>query len=573
MKNLKDIKDYAQNIAEIIKSVVGVDVTIVDSFNIRVAATGMYKDLIEKKIVDKSAFKKAMELKKILIIDNPREDDICFECENKINCIEYAEVCSPILVENNVVGVIGLVALSEQQKIQLNNNKENLIKFLNKMSDMLSTKISEMNICEKQNLLIRQIETIINSIDEGIVAIDLDKNILFKNKIIKDILKEEEIDLFISKLLQDDIHNDILLGKEIRNIQFGIEDRNFLVSIKPIVYSNKLQGIIFSLKNMKDINKIIRDMTLINSDTTFDSIIGKSENFLKAIEIAKKTSRADSTVLILGESGTGKELFARAIHNESKRKKRPFVAVNCAAIPESLLESELFGFEEGAFTGAKKGGKIGKFELAQGGTLFLDEIGDMPLHLQVKLLRVLQEKYIERIGSNRQIEVDIRIIAATHKNLDEMVLKGEFRQDLYYRLNVIPIKIPPLRERRDDIKVLMDYILNKCCLKLNKNIKGFTEDVYEIFLNYHWPGNVRELENIIEYLVNMENGEYITYDKVPEKLKSKKGQDITIFDLKYHEKNLIKEALQKFNSKDEAAKALGIGRATLFRKIKEYGLN
>lgn len=440
------------------------------------------------------------------------------------------------------------------------------------MSDMLSTKISELNICEKQKLLINQIETIVNSIDEGIIALDLEQNILFKNKIVDDNFDEDEIKKFIEKILDESTYIDVMQGREKRNMQFGIGERNFLVTLKPIIYNNKTQGIIISLKSMKDINKIIRDVTLININTTFEGIIGRSEKFLKVIEIAKKTSKADSTVLILGESGTGKELFARAIHNESKRKNKPFIAVNCAAIPESLLESELFGFEEGAFTGAKKGGKIGKFELANGGTLFLDEIGDMPLHLQVKLLRVLQEKCIERIGSNRQVSVDIRIIAATHKNLEDMVLKGEFRQDLYYRLNVIPIKIPPLRERRDDIKILMDYILNKFCIKFNKRIYGFDEDVYSAFLKYEWPGNVRELENVIEYLVNMYNECFITYDMLPEKLKGDNNA-INTFNLKYHEKFLIKEALKKFNSRDEAAKALGIGRATLFRKIKEYDLD
>lgn len=572
MKKLFHIKDYAQDIAEIIKKVVEVDVTIVDSDNIRVAATGDYRTLIGEKLVGKSAFKKSMEIKKTLIIDNPRLDEICLECQNRGRCIEFAEVCSPIILDDEVLGVIGLVALSSEQKQRLNSNKQNLIAFLNKMGEMLSTKVQEINICETQGILLNQIETVINTIDEAIMALDIDGNIHFKNKNVEEILNKCEIDTLIEKILKEYKDDILKFKRDYRNIQLDLGDKRILVTIKPVVQKENVFGIVVSLKNMKDINKIIRDVTLINIDTTFDKIIGASHEFISVIEMAKKSAKTDSTVLILGESGTGKELFARAIHNESKRKNKPFVAVNCAAIPESLLESELFGFEEGSFTGAKKGGKIGKFEIANGGTIFLDEIGDMPLHLQVKLLRALQERRIERIGSNKGIDIDIRIIAATHKNLEEMVLTGEFRQDLYYRLNVIPIKIPPLSQRKDDIKILMEYILKKCSLKINKNIRGFETKVYECFLNYNWPGNVRELENIIEYLVNMENKEYISFESLPERFKTDKNIDESI-DLKYNEKKLIEKALKMYSSRDEAAKALGIGRATLFRKIKEYNLN
>ncbi|MCX7951270.1 MAG: sigma 54-interacting transcriptional regulator, partial [Clostridiales bacterium] len=487
-------------------------------------------------------------------------------------CIEHAEVCSPIILENEVLGVIGLVALSSEQKEKLNKNKHNLIAFLNKMGEMLSTKVQEINICETQGILLNQIETVINTIDEAIIALDIEGNIHFKNKNVEEILNRDEIKNLIDKILKEYKNYIIKFKRDYRNIQLDLGEKRILVTIKPVVQKENVYGLVVSLKNMKDINKIIRDVTLINIDTTFDKIIGVSNEFLNVIDMAKKSAKTDSTVLILGESGTGKELFARAIHNESKRKNKPFVAVNCAAIPESLLESELFGFEEGAFTGAKKGGKIGKFELANGGTIFLDEIGDMPLHLQVKLLRVLQERRIERIGSNKGLDIDIRIIAATHKNLEEMVLTGEFRQDLYYRLNVIPIKIPPLRQRKEDIKILMKHILKKCSVKINKNIKEFEGRVYECFLNYNWPGNVRELENTIEYLVNMESKEYISFESLPERFKVDEKIDESI-DLKLNEKKLIEKALKMYNSRDEAAKALGIGRATLFRKIKEYNLN
>ena len=312
-----------------------------------------------------------------------------------------------------------------------------------------------------------------------------------------------------------------------------------------------------------------------------DNIIGESESIKKVKKETIMAAQSVSTVLITGESGTGKELFARAIHNHSKRAEYPFIAVNCAAIPDNLLESELFGYEEGAFTGARKGGKLGMFEIAHKGSLFLDEIGDMSLHLQSKLLRVLQEKEVNKIGAKSNIEIDVRIIAATNKDLESMVREGTFREDLYYRLNVIPIKLPSLSQRKGDIPLLIDYMIKEYSIKLEKSVEGIDEIALDRMQRYGWPGNVRELQNSIEYSVNMAQGSEITVDVLPKSIleyeeKFEEDETSAIETLEDLEKREIQKALKRYGvykkDKELAAKALGISRATLYRKIEKYNI-
>ncbi len=313
---------------------------------------------------------------------------------------------------------------------------------------------------------------------------------------------------------------------------------------------------------------------------SWEAIIGRSNKIAQAKDFGRKAARTESTVLITGESGTGKELFAHAIHNSSKRSYHPFIKVNCAAIPIDLLESELFGYDEGAFTGAKRGGKIGKFELAQGGSIFLDEIGDMAAKMQVKLLRVLQEKEIERVGGTGAFKIDVRIIAATNKNLKKMVEAGQFREDLYYRLNVMTIEVPPLRERLDDIEPLINYLIEKVCLRLGKYVLGISKEAIQILGSYRWPGNVRELENVLERAINLvEEGEILPIH-LPTYIERKevkpgvgpvsKLQDI----LEEVEKEAILRCLQYAKgNKLKTAKLLGISRSTLYEKLQRYRIN
>ncbi len=318
------------------------------------------------------------------------------------------------------------------------------------------------------------------------------------------------------------------------------------------------------------------------------SIIFKSkimgELYLKALSVA----RTNSTVLITGESGTGKELFARLIHNESDRRNNPFFPVNCGAIPENLMESEFFGYERGAFTGASTS-KAGYFELAHKGTIFLDEIGELPLALQVKLLRVLEDKLVMRIGAKDAIPVDVRVIAATNRDLESMVSKGEFRDDLFYRLNIVRLYIPPLRERKEDILSLAMHFLKKCCVVTNKNIKGFSKDALSFLESYSYPGNVRELQNIIERACVFETGELVGVGNLPIEVLQKKDTEVTDlkskrdeidfseFDLDSYlgkiEKDLIERALKKSNgNKKEAADMLGITLWSLYHRLEKFGL-
>jgi transcriptional regulator with PAS, ATPase and Fis domain len=306
---------------------------------------------------------------------------------------------------------------------------------------------------------------------------------------------------------------------------------------------------------------------------TFDKIIGSSRSIVGIIEYSKKISDSKSTVLISGESGTGKEIFAQAIHNFSSHKDMPFVAVNCGAIPNTLIESELFGYEEGAFTGAKKGGNLGKFQLATGGTIFLDEIGEMPLEMQIKLLRVIEEGVITKIGGNNQIAIDIRIIAATHKDLKLQIEKGCFRRDLYYRLNVIPIALPPLRERKEDIPLLVDFYVKKISRKLNKNTVHIPESYMRYLQGYSWPGNIRELENIIELIIN--TGDlYLDLHSVENKSINYTDKEENFLTLEEVEKAHIMNVLEKVRGNITlAAKILDVGRNTLYRKIEKYCIN
>lgn len=303
--------------------------------------------------------------------------------------------------------------------------------------------------------------------------------------------------------------------------------------------------------------------------------VGRCEVTQNVFRRAEKAAVTPSTVLIQGESGTGKEVVARHIHRHSPRHDKPFVALNCAAIPTTLIESELFGYAEGAFTGARRGGQPGKFEIAHEGTIFLDEIGDMPLNVQASLLRVLQEREVVRIGDSRARKVDVRVIAATNKDLSYHIEKGDFRLDLFYRLKVVTIDVPPLRNRLEDIYDLVPFFVNKVCEALGRRPMGVTEEVYQALLSYDWPGNIRELENCIESMVAMAEHSFLTTDDLPDDLKQKSGSSVacSVSLLEQQTKQAILQALAKTNGKiAPAARMLGIGRTTLYRKIEELGI-
>lgn len=350
----------------------------------------------------------------------------------------------------------------------------------------------------------------------------------------------------------------------------------------------KMDEILITLKRALEFRDLKRENQNLKNQLKkkykFENIIGDSEKMHQIFETIEKVADTDSTILILGESGTGKELIAKAIHYNSYRREGPFIPVNCAAIPSELLESELFGHEKGAFTNAIRT-RIGRFELANGGTVFLDEIGDMSPNLQSKLLRVLQERQFERIGGVKTVKIDIRIIAATHQDLKVEVEQGKFRQDLYYRLNVIPIRVPPLRERHSDIPLLVHHFLNHFNRSKKRKIQGINNEALNRLMEYHWPGNVRELENIIERIVILTNNDSITVQDLPEKIQNlSRDEQAPLFEipeegisldnaLNEFEKRLILQALNKTGwIKNKAAQLLNLNRTTLIEKIKRQNL-
>lgn len=386
-------------------------------------------------------------------------------------------------------------------------------------------------------------------------------------------------------------------GEPIKGVRISVgpNKREVVVEAAPIMNYDKIIGSVAVIHDLTEINKLINELDQakqiirsLEAKYTFEDIKGSHQLMLNTIEKAKLAASTPATVILRGESGTGKELFAHAIHNASKRKYSQFIRVNCAAISESLLESELFGYEEGAFTGASKGGKIGLFERAHGGTIFLDEIGEIPLSMQAKLLRVLQEKEVMRVGATKSIPIDVRVISATNVDLEKAIEKGTFRQDLYYRLNVFPIRIPPLREHKEDLRDLIKHLINKFNQEYGRNVNDISQGAMDIIYKYDWPGNIRELENFVgRSIINMRiNEKMILIEHLP-KLEALVGEEINVKStskienivdnynlneaIEAVEREHIKNALRKFDfNREDTARALGISVRNLYYKIKKY---
>lgn len=424
----------------------------------------------------------------------------------------------------------------------------------------------------------------LDSIDEGISTSDLNGRITYVNKACCDILgirKDEiknrtrevspEYKPILKRIKKDE--------KSIIDVEYFPKRKNETIhlinSTYPVFNEEKdLIGTIDIFRGIKRSTKLANTLVGQNVPYKFDNIIGGSSVLKEKIGLAKSFSLSDANVYIQGESGTGKELFAQSIHNFSKRKKEPFVAINCANFPLELVDSELFGYEEGAFTGAKKGGKIGKFELANGGTLFLDEIGEMQLHLQAKLLRVLETRTLFRIGGNKPQNIDVKIIAATNRDLYQMVKNGEFREDLYYRLKVLFLEIPPLRDREDDVLLLTDYFIQKISRNMGKRINGVETEGKKLLLKYEWPGNIRELENIVARALFICDSDTITKENlIKAGIKLEVEKVIIKNELKEINKEiLIRTLRQTKGNKKRTAEILGLSRPTVYRMIKKYNV-
>jgi sigma-54 dependent transcriptional regulator, acetoin dehydrogenase operon transcriptional activator AcoR len=442
-------------------------------------------------------------------------------------------------------------------------------------SNQISKNISEIFFQSelKGNPFLR---TTLESFDDGIMFININKQILKVNEKMKSLLQKNNLTSINQCLELNRLADCVLTGsnkfveEEIRCLQ---KEKKYICYVQQVFVDNKILGAVIRLRESISLPKTkeSNSISLKRSTTryTFTNMIGTSSSFLRIVKSAHKAAMLDSTLFLSGETGTGKEVFAQAIHHASKRCEKPFIAINCGAIPRDLLESELFGYEPGAFTGAKSKGSPGKFELAHGGTIFLDEIGDMPLTAQIHLLRILEEKTVTRIGGASPIKIDVRVIAATHKNLLEAVRDGEFREDLYFRLRVIQLRLPALRERSSDIPNYIKHYVNQLAPQFGLSNIEISEEAMKFLQQYHWPGNIRELKNVIEQtLFNME-GDTILPNDLPQELLLE-----VIDNPNESEKERIIKAIKLTNgSIAKAASKLGISRATMYRKLKQYEID
>lgn len=560
---LDDVKKYS----EIVSKVIGMDVEVMDSSFTRIAGTGSLKEKVGLDMKEEShIYHQVLESKETIIILEPRKDMHCLTCEKKFLCKEELEISTPIMYQDDVIGVIGLICFEKYKKNEFIGKKDLYIQFLKQISEFISYKVYEyfhsLQLKRDNEIL----SNIIDRVQDIIILTNRKNQIELINKkgksILGSILKEENIYLkSSSNFLNQKEFKFSYSGKEIS----GIGDI-FSFSLEK---NKELTKTLFVFKEISEFKKY-----LLSFHGNSSIILLESPQMQNIYSQISKVAKNNTSILITGESGTGKEIIAKQIHDLSSYSDGLFITVNCGAIPESLMESELFGYTKGAFTGADPKGKIGFFERAHNGTIFLDEIGEMPLQIQVKMLRVLQDKKITPIGSHIEKQVNVRIIAATNRNLEQEVKKRNFREDLFYRLSVFPIDIPPLRERKKDIKILVNFFVKKYYISFQMEQKDISTEVYQYFLEYSWPGNIRELRNTIEYCMNIieENEKSIELKHLPPKLLNNKEKDKKIKTLAELERDAIQNLLQIYGNSSEAkkiiAKSLGIGIATLYRKIK-----
>lgn len=590
MTFLKGIQELVQQVADVISAALKVETEIIDETMTVMAGTGECRKRINTieeggEIAAGYVYGRVLSTKQAFVVEDAQNDPM-YDPTGELE--EVAEICCPILYKEKAIGVIGLIAFNQKQYKRLIENKKEMLNFLWQMSELITGKVAEMETTKQLLLMKNKLNTIVESIQDGILAIDRDGVITHCNHTVEILLNKDK-KFIIGSSLEKIFPGSPLLsvlktGKgysEKEEIyQTSKEHFHFIVTATPLSNQSQVYGAVASIRKMSDVRKLAYSLTSSELDLSFSEVKGESSIIKSLKQQAMKVSNSNSSIMITGESGTGKGVFAMAIHNASKRASGPFVSVNCGSIPETLLESELFGYVKGAFTGANKEGKIGKFEMADGGTIFLDEIGDLPFHLQVKLLHVLQHKKVERVGSSKLIPIDIKVIAATNQNLEKMVNEGEFRADLFFRLNVIPLHLPPLQERRIDIPILMNHFLSKHTASLNKDIYGFESKVIEMFQTYRWPGNVRELENVVEYAVNMEQTNRITVHSLPLRMLRKNDLSSGYSSLKkmlsLHEKEILQNMLSKYGhsvkAKKQIAEQLTVSMATLYRKLEEHDL-
>ena len=580
---LMQIQPTIQRFARMLASVLQLEVEIVDENLCRVAGTGAYGKFLGRQLSGNSRLlRHVLETKTEKVVTQSRFDPLCEGCDSKENCREKAFLGTPVILQDRCVGVISLIAVTHEQQEHISDNLREFSDYVRHISTIFVSKLLEDQ--GPGDNISKIFATMIDNMDQGVLVVDDESRIQFVN----------QTALKTLGVVQNNI-----IGKPIRFRPLTFESNFTHGHMQHIVsWDDKSELIIGQLHNIQGRQLFL--MAFHQSHTSFsvanapdephiEQLVGECRVMRQLKRLISRIAPSPSSVMVVGESGTGKEVVARAIHKLSGRRNKPFIAINCAAIPEQLLESELFGYVKGAFTGASANGKTGLIQAANTGTLFLDEIGDMPLMLQAKLLRAIEAREILPIGASSPIQVDIRIISATNQNLAQFIAEGKFREDLFYRLNVIPITLPPLRERQEDIELLVHYFLHLHTRRLGSVYPGIAPDVVEILRKHRWPGNLRELSNLMEYLVNVvPSGEVIDSTLLPPNLLNNgttEQSDVTEVNeahlalddaggtaLEEMEKQMIREALSRHNSKKQVADELGIGIATLYRKIKKYEL-
>lgn len=580
---LMQIQPTIQRFARMLASVLQLEVEIVDENLCRVAGTGAYGKFLGRQLSGNSRLlRHVLETKTEKVVTQSRFDPLCEGCDSKENCREKAFLGTPVILQDRCVGVISLIAVTHEQQEHISDNLREFSDYVRHISTIFVSKLLEDQ--GPGDNISKIFATMIDNMDQGVLVVDDESRVQFVN----------QTALKTLGVVQNNI-----IGKPIRFRPLTFESNFTHGHMQHIVsWDDKSELIIGQLHNIQGRQLFL--MAFHQSHTSFsvanapdephiEQLVGECRVMRQLKRLISRIAPSPSSVMVVGESGTGKEVVARAIHKLSGRRNKPFIAINCAAIPEQLLESELFGYVKGAFTGASANGKTGLIQAANTGTLFLDEIGDMPLMLQAKLLRAIEAREILPIGASSPIQVDIRIISATNQNLAQFIAEGKFREDLFYRLNVIPITLPPLRERQEDIELLVHYFLHLHTRRLGSVYPGIAPDVVEILRKHRWPENLRELSNLMEYLVNVvPSGEVIDSTLLPPNLLNNgttEQSDVTEVSeahlslddaggtaLEEMEKQMIREALSRHNSKKQVADELGIGIATLYRKIKKYEL-
>ncbi|MGU4403175.1 sigma 54-interacting transcriptional regulator [Escherichia coli] len=580
---LMQIQPTIQRFARMLASVLQLEVEIVDENLCRVAGTGAYGKFLGRQLSGNSRLlRHVLETKTEKVVTQSRFDPLCEGCDSKENCREKAFLGTPVILQDRCVGVISLIAVTHEQQEHISDNLREFSDYVRHISTIFVSKLLEDQ--GPGDNISKIFATMIDNMDQGVLVVDDENRVQFVNQTALKTLGVVQYNI---------------IGKPIRFRPLTFESNFTHGHMQHIVsWDDKSELIIGQLHNIQGRQLFL--MAFHQSHTSFsvanapdephiEQLVGECRVMRQLKRLISRIAPSPSSVMVVGESGTGKEVVARAIHKLSGRRNKPFIAINCAAIPEQLLESELFGYVKDAFTGASANGKTGLIQAANTGTLFLDEIGDMPLMLQAKLLRAIEAREILPIGASSPIQVDIRIISATNQNLAQFIAEGKFREDLFYRLNVIPITLPPLRERQEDIELLVHYFLHLHTRRLGSVYPGIAPDVVEILRKHRWPGNLRELSNLMEYLVNVvPSGEVIDSTLLPPNLLNNgttEQSDVTEVSeahlslddaggtaLEEMEKQMIREALSRHNSKKQVADELGIGIATLYRKIKKYEL-